>query len=91
VSPERQGRGTPAGATRPDVGGYEQHSDITPSRRPGIRVSRLDTVEIVARAIYGAHWKSSAPRWEQASTQVREWVRVQARAAIAALRVANGT
>ena len=52
--------------------------------------SNLDLVEIAARAIYGAHRKSSAPRWEQASASVREWVRVQARAAIAALRAANG-
>ena len=38
--------------------------------------------EDVARAIYSAHRRAPSPSWEQASDDVREWVRVQARAAL---------
>ena len=42
-------------------------------------------VESVTRAIYMTHRKEPAPAWEGASEQSREWVRNQARSALAYL------
>ncbi len=52
------------------------------------RVSIPDeqVVDGVARAIYLAHWRPPSPEWEQASENVRNWVRVQAREALLYLR-----
>ena len=55
------------------------------------RLSRLaipdeQVVEGLARTIYSAHWRPPSPEWEQASENVRNWVRVQAREALAYLR-----
>jgi hypothetical protein len=49
-----------------------------------------EIIERMARAIYMTHWKEpefgklGAPTWENASREVREWVRAQARSAYAA-------
>jgi hypothetical protein len=40
----------------------------------------------IARAIYRAHWRAPSPVWEAASSDVQDWVREQARAALAYLR-----
>jgi hypothetical protein len=40
-------------------------------------------LERVARAIYTANWRPSAPEWAVASRDVRDWVFRQARAALA--------
>jgi hypothetical protein len=55
------------------------------------RIARLplldeQVVEGVARTIYMTHRKEPAPAWEGASEQSREWVRTQARSALAYLR-----
>ena len=46
----------------------------------------IDDIEAVARAIYETHWRRPAPRWDEASDDVRDWVRKQALSAINALR-----
>ena len=52
------------------------------------RVSIPDeqVVDGVARAIYLAHWRPPSPEWEQASDNVRDWVRLQAREGLLYLR-----
>lgn len=47
-------------------------------------------VEGVARAIYMAHRRPPAPIWENASDNVQQWVRKQARAALEYLRTRTG-
>lgn len=38
-------------------------------------------VQNVAQAIYEVHWKEGAPRWQNVSPAVKEWVMRQAEAA----------
>jgi hypothetical protein len=89
---DENGPGAPASATEAGIRWCDDHLDTTERGRPPRRrnSTSLDHVEIAARAIYGAHWKRPSPTWEQTSANLREWVRVQARAAIAALRAAHG-
>ncbi len=47
-----------------------------------VAIPEEQVVEGVARAIYSAHWRPPSPEWEQASENVRNWVRVQAREAL---------
>jgi hypothetical protein len=51
-----------------------------------VAVPEEQVVEGVARAIYSAHWGPPSPGWDQASDNVRDWVRVQAREALLYLR-----
>lgn len=51
-------------------------------------------IDVVAQAIYNAHWKELPDRrfppvWENVSDKVREFVRIQAEAAIAAVERIN--
>jgi hypothetical protein len=50
-----------------------------------VAITEDQLIEIVAQAIYGTHWKPPSPAWRMASDNVQEWVRAQARSAIAAL------
>jgi len=50
-----------------------------------------ELVEGVAKAIYETHWAKPAPPWENASANVRGWVREQATSALVHLsRLAGG-
>lgn len=49
-------------------------------------LSEEQVVEGLAGAIYMTHWREPAPTWENASDASREWVRAQAREALAYLR-----
>jgi hypothetical protein len=49
-------------------------------------LSEEQLVEGVARAIYTTHRREPAPIWENAGEDSREWVRAQARNALAYLR-----
>jgi hypothetical protein len=54
------------------------------------RLARLpmphdEVVEVISRAIYLANWRAPAPTWDTTSDEVREWVRRQGRAGLAAL------
>lgn len=39
-------------------------------------------IEAIARRIYYTHWREPMPPWENASENVRDWVRKQAESAI---------
>lgn len=41
-------------------------------------------IDNVARAIYTTHWRAPSPVWENASQNVRNWVRAQAWNAVVA-------
>jgi hypothetical protein len=61
------------------------------SRSWADRLARLalpeeELVDGLARALYMTHRREPAPKWENASEDSREWVRAQARAALAYLR-----
>jgi len=43
-------------------------------------------IEQVARAIYRTHWRAPSPVWENASDDVKDWVRKQAMSAIEVLK-----
>jgi|GraSoiStandDraft_46_1057282.scaffolds.fasta_scaffold365520_3 hypothetical protein len=45
-----------------------------------------ELIEQVARAIYRTHWRAPTPVWENASEDVRNWVRKQAQSAIEAMQ-----
>jgi len=47
---------------------------FVPSRMLPMIDSLLDTV---ARAAYNTHWYETSPTWENASEDVKEWVRKQ--------------
>lgn len=52
------------------------------------RVARLPApddvlIDDAARAIYMTHWRPPGPKWEAAREEMRDWVRAQARAALA--------
>jgi len=51
-----------------------------------LSLSEEQLVEGLARALYMTHRREPAPKWESASEDSREWVRVQARSALAYLR-----
>lgn len=44
-----------------------------------------DMLEAVAKAIYMTHWREGCPIWDNASENVKQWVRKQAEAAIVTL------
>jgi len=91
MSPKEVGPGRARQHAEAGIGWSEHRSDTTArARRLGRREPKRDLVEVAAQAIYAAHWRRPAPKWEQASAEVKEWVRYQARAAVAALRAANG-
>jgi hypothetical protein len=46
----------------------------------------IDEIEAVAQAIYATHRRRSAPDWDSASEDVKNWVRAQAMSAINQLR-----
>ena len=46
-------------------------------------------IETVAMAIYSTHWRAPSPTWDEASEEVRDWVRKQALSAMNALRAAG--
>jgi hypothetical protein len=50
-----------------------------PDRLSRVPIPEEQVVEGVARAIYSTHRRPPAPKWEQASDSVRDWVRAQAR------------
>jgi hypothetical protein len=87
---KKSGPGAPASAPRPVSDGVVLHPDTTaPRRQPGRFNSSLAILEIVAQAI-ATHWKHPSPRCEQASANIKEWVRTQVRTAIAAVRAVDG-
>jgi hypothetical protein len=43
-------------------------------------------VDGLARALYMTHWHEPAPRWENASEAIRDWVKAQARQGLRFLR-----
>jgi hypothetical protein len=47
-----------------------------------VSIPEEQVVDGVARAIYSAHLRPPSPKWEQASANVRDWVRIQAREAL---------
>ena len=49
-------------------------------------ISEEELVEGLARALYMTHRQEAAPGWEHASEYSRDWVRAQAREALAHLR-----
>jgi hypothetical protein len=59
-------------------------------RQSRLAIPDEQIVEGLARAIYSAHWRPPSPEWEQTSENVRNWVRVQAREALAYLRTLTG-
>lgn len=49
-------------------------------------MSEEEIVEGLACALYMTHWREPAPKWENASDAVRDWVRAQARAGLVYFR-----
>jgi hypothetical protein len=43
-------------------------------------------VDELAQAIYATHWRQPSPSWANTSEEIRNWVRKQARSALAYLR-----
>lgn len=61
-------------------------------------MDRVECLDLVARSIYHTHWarqeanpdlQSTLPSFDNASDEVREWVRQQAESVVAALEAAG--